>query len=86
MLTAVKAIIVMVVIVSLIGSGLVIFVECNYEGKNIQKAGNPVAPDSFRQWNVSQWENWASSMYSDHPEVRQYLPYWFIQIMQNKSG
>lgn len=80
---AIKAIIIMCFVVSLIGSALVIIVM-DYEGKQIPKAGKPIAPDSYQQWNSSQWENWARSLYTDHPELQQYFPQWFSQLMQNE--
>jgi hypothetical protein len=34
------------------------------------------------EWSDVQWEDWAKKLYNGYPEARQYLPSWFIKIIE----
>lgn len=35
-------------------------------------------------WSAEEWEEWAIDIYENYPEVRQYLPTWFIEAYQEQ--
>jgi hypothetical protein len=38
-----------------------------------------------RPWSEAQWEQWATDIYMNYPQVAQYLPDWFLAKMQKKQ-
>jgi len=38
----------------------------------------------LKQWTEVQWEQWATDIYTNYPQVAQYLPDWFLAKMQKK--
>jgi hypothetical protein len=37
-------------------------------------------------WSAAQWEEWAFQIYDNYPDMRRYLPEWFIQATENDSA
>ena len=39
-------------------------------------------PEEEPYWSPEEWESWAMEIYKQYPEIRQFLPDWFIQAME----
>ena len=39
-------------------------------------------PEEEPYWSSEEWEAWAMEIYKQYPEIRQFLPDWFIQAVE----
>lgn len=37
------------------------------------------------QWSGEEWENWAFQIYENYPDMKQYLPDWFVEEVENET-
>jgi len=35
-------------------------------------------------WSIDDWENWAFQIYQEYPEMKKYLPDWFIEEVEKE--
>lgn len=41
-------------------------------------------PEEEPYWEAEEWEDWAYQIYLNYPEVRQFLPDWFIKALEEE--
>jgi len=43
-------------------------------------------PEEEPYWEAGEWEDWAYQIYLNYPEVRQFLPDWFVKALEEELG
>ena len=42
----------------------------------------PVQQEEEPYWSAEEWEDWCVDIYKNYPEMRKYLPAWFIEAIE----
>jgi len=42
----------------------------------------PEEEDEYAYWSPEEWEEWALALYKTYPDIRKYLPEWFLEAVE----
>jgi len=61
----------------------------SFKPTNVYKQPEPIPQQPSQEeepyWTAEEWEDWCIEIYKNYPEMRKYLPAWFIEAVETEE-